>query len=226
MDESYHSEIKGEYERLHKKLEAERKKEFDRKIKELEKQELLKTENKYKSLLKGQESKFKKELELAAQRVFELEEQISRMDQQKKLTSETALEETKKRAKELETESISVKETVVEENNDLVTGELKKQGLPVKLPKEGEDTEGKSKIRYTIEKDEKEKDRKRRKKKRIVSKAQCGACGEYIPVNSTTCPFCGVTFSKPEVELGACGNCGNLIPVSVKECPICEAKFE
>jgi RNA polymerase subunit RPABC4/transcription elongation factor Spt4 len=123
----------------------------------------------------------------------------------------------------------------VDQSIDINPSLNSKPGLPVRKPKVNgsESQEGKSKITYTVENSElKDKGeraaigRARRRKKKTVSKAQCGACGDFIPVDSVSCPNCGVIFSKPEVELGACGNCGNLIPVSVKECPICGAKFE
>ncbi len=235
MDESYHSEIKNEYERLHKKSEEERQQEFDKRIKEFKKQEILKIENKYKTSLKEQEEKYKKELELAALHVFELEQQISQL----KEFSEGILDFEQKTR-----DDKSLKKVKEEEKAELYAGDediietiptQRERDLPVRMPKKPGSAGGKSKITYTIEDDEaagkkepakKEKDKKRLKRKKTVSKAQCGACGEYIPIDSTSCPNCGVYFSQPEVELGACGNCGNLIPVSVKECPICGAKFE
>ena len=44
-----------------------------------------------------------------------------------------------------------------------------------------------------------------------VAMAECGSCRAIVPVDSTECPECGVSFSGVSDEaLGECGNCNSL----------------
>ena len=57
--------------------------------------------------------------------------------------------------------------------------------------------------------------------------AECGACRAVVPVDSTECPECGVSFTGvSDTSLGECGACGADIPVDASECSVCGAKFE
>lgn len=237
MDKDYFEEVKKEYERLYKKLEADKEKEYKKKLKRLESEDVTKVENRYKRLLKKQEDSYKKDLEMAAQRVFELKQYISQLEGEgvegELIRPEAAIED----MDQFESEVLMV-------NNDKQSAPGKK-GLPLKLPKNNVIPDIKSDSPYSsgreniefqpeppgmdIENPTKLKGSKKKKKKKRTEPeelAQCGACEEYIPLNSPSCPNCGAKFTEVEEELGSCGNCGNLIPVDAKKCPVCKVKFE
>ena len=56
--------------------------------------------------------------------------------------------------------------------------------------------------------------------------AECGSCRAVIPLNSTECPECGISFSGVSNEsLGECGACKSLVPIDSKSCPECGVYF-
>lgn len=56
--------------------------------------------------------------------------------------------------------------------------------------------------------------------------AECGACREIIPLDSSSCPGCGVSFSGVSDEaLGECGACGSLMPLDSTSCSSCGVVF-
>mgnify|MGYP006083365813 CR=1 FL=1 len=56
--------------------------------------------------------------------------------------------------------------------------------------------------------------------------AECGACRAVIPIDSTACTACGVSFSGvAEDEMGECGACGTLVPLDSKSCSQCGVHF-
>ncbi|MDP7000340.1 MAG: hypothetical protein QGH90_00410, partial [Candidatus Poseidoniaceae archaeon] len=56
--------------------------------------------------------------------------------------------------------------------------------------------------------------------------AECGACREVVPIDSSACPKCGVSFGGVSDEpLGACGACGGLATLDAKKCPHCGVSF-
>jgi len=56
--------------------------------------------------------------------------------------------------------------------------------------------------------------------------AECGACREIIPLNSSSCPGCGVSFSGVSDEaLGECGACSSLMPLDSPSCSSCGVVF-
>ena len=56
--------------------------------------------------------------------------------------------------------------------------------------------------------------------------AECGACRSQIPIDSTSCPDCGVSFSGvAEDDMGECGACGVLLPMDSKSCSECGVQF-
>ena len=56
--------------------------------------------------------------------------------------------------------------------------------------------------------------------------AQCGACDSIIPLDSESCPECGVRFGGvTDQELGECGACQSIIPADSTSCPNCGAVF-
>lgn len=58
------------------------------------------------------------------------------------------------------------------------------------------------------------------------SMAECGACRELIPIDSSQCPVCGVSFSGVSDEaLGECGACNKLVPIDSTKCPECGVVF-
>ena len=59
-----------------------------------------------------------------------------------------------------------------------------------------------------------------------IPMAQCGACGSIVPLDSESCPNCGVRFGGvTDEELGECGSCGAIIPADSESCPECGASF-
>ena len=59
-----------------------------------------------------------------------------------------------------------------------------------------------------------------------VALAECGSCRAIVPVDSTECPECGVSFSGVSDEaLGECGNCNSLVPLDSTKCPECGVVF-
>ena len=59
-----------------------------------------------------------------------------------------------------------------------------------------------------------------------IPMAQCGACDSIIPLDSESCPECGVRFGgMAEQELGECGACQSIIPADSISCPNCGAVF-
>ena len=59
-----------------------------------------------------------------------------------------------------------------------------------------------------------------------VPMAQCGACNSIVPLDSESCPNCGVRFGGvTDEQLGECGSCGAIIPVDSESCPECGASF-
>ncbi|MDP6889197.1 MAG: EF-hand domain-containing protein, partial [Candidatus Thalassarchaeaceae archaeon] len=56
--------------------------------------------------------------------------------------------------------------------------------------------------------------------------AECGACRSEIPIDSTSCPDCGVSFSGvADDDMGECGACGTLLPMDSKSCSQCGVQF-
>jgi len=56
--------------------------------------------------------------------------------------------------------------------------------------------------------------------------AECGACRAVVPVNSTECSGCGVSFTGvSDSNLGECGACGALVPLDSKSCTQCGVVF-
>ncbi|MED5486586.1 MAG: EF-hand domain-containing protein, partial [Candidatus Thermoplasmatota archaeon] len=56
--------------------------------------------------------------------------------------------------------------------------------------------------------------------------AECGACRAVIPIDSTRCPECNVSFSGvADDEMGECGACNSLVPLDSKSCPQCGIGF-
>jgi len=59
-----------------------------------------------------------------------------------------------------------------------------------------------------------------------VDMAECGACRSVIPLDSGSCPDCGVSFSGvAEDDMGECGACGTLVPIDSKSCSQCGVHF-
>jgi len=56
--------------------------------------------------------------------------------------------------------------------------------------------------------------------------AECGACRAVIPVDSTSCSACNVSFTGvAEDEMGECGSCGSLVSLDSKSCNQCGVHF-
>ena len=56
--------------------------------------------------------------------------------------------------------------------------------------------------------------------------AECGACRAVIPIDSTSCPSCGVSFAGvADDDMGECGACGTLVPLDSKSCSQCGVHF-
>ena len=53
-----------------------------------------------------------------------------------------------------------------------------------------------------------------------------GACNSIVPLDSESCPECGISFSGvAEEQLGECGACSAIIPIDSESCPECGASF-
>ena len=56
--------------------------------------------------------------------------------------------------------------------------------------------------------------------------AECGSCRAIVPVDSSECPECGISFSGVSDEaLGECGACKALVPLDSTKCPECGVVF-
>ena len=59
-----------------------------------------------------------------------------------------------------------------------------------------------------------------------VPLAECGSCRAIVPVDSSECPECGISFSGVSDEaLGECGACNALVPLDSTKCPECGVVF-
>ena len=59
-----------------------------------------------------------------------------------------------------------------------------------------------------------------------IPMAQCGACDSIIPLDSESCPNCGIRFGGvTDEQLGECGACSAIIPVDSESCPECGVSF-
>ena len=59
-----------------------------------------------------------------------------------------------------------------------------------------------------------------------VATGECGACRAVIPLDSTKCPECNVSFTGVSDEaLGECGACGGLVPLDSTKCTHCGTVF-
>jgi RNA polymerase subunit RPABC4/transcription elongation factor Spt4 len=59
-----------------------------------------------------------------------------------------------------------------------------------------------------------------------IAMAECGACQSIIPLDSESCPNCGIRFGGvSEEQLGECGACGELQPVDSTSCSKCGVSF-
>ncbi len=59
-----------------------------------------------------------------------------------------------------------------------------------------------------------------------VGMAECGSCRAIVPVNSSECSECGISFSGVSDEaLGECGACNALVPLDSTKCPECGVVF-
>ena len=59
-----------------------------------------------------------------------------------------------------------------------------------------------------------------------VAMAECGSCRAIVPVDSESCPECGISFSGVSDDaLGECGACNALVPLDSTKCPECGVVF-
>ena len=59
-----------------------------------------------------------------------------------------------------------------------------------------------------------------------VAMAECGSCRAIVPIDSSECPECGISFSGVSDEaLGECGACNALVPLDSTKCPECGVVF-
>ena len=59
-----------------------------------------------------------------------------------------------------------------------------------------------------------------------IPMAECGSCRAIVPVDSSACPECGISFSGVSDEaLGECGACNALVPLDSTKCPECGVVF-
>jgi Ca2+-binding EF-hand superfamily protein/RNA polymerase subunit RPABC4/transcription elongation factor Spt4 len=59
-----------------------------------------------------------------------------------------------------------------------------------------------------------------------VAMAECGSCRAVVPITSTNCPECNISFSGVSDDaLGECGACNSLVPLDSTKCPDCGVVF-
>ncbi len=59
-----------------------------------------------------------------------------------------------------------------------------------------------------------------------IAMAECGSCRAIVPLNSESCPECGISFSGVSDDaLGECGACHGLVPLDSTKCPHCGTIF-
>ena len=59
-----------------------------------------------------------------------------------------------------------------------------------------------------------------------IPMAECGSCRAIVPVDSSECSECGISFSGVSDEaLGECGACNALVPLDSTKCPECGVVF-
>ena len=59
-----------------------------------------------------------------------------------------------------------------------------------------------------------------------IPMAQCGACDSIVPLDSESCPNCGIRFGGvTDEQLGECGACSAIIPANSESCPECGVSF-
>jgi Ca2+-binding EF-hand superfamily protein/RNA polymerase subunit RPABC4/transcription elongation factor Spt4 len=59
-----------------------------------------------------------------------------------------------------------------------------------------------------------------------IAMAECGSCRAVVPITSSNCPECGISFSGvSEDALGECGACNSLVPLDSTKCPECGVVF-
>ena len=59
-----------------------------------------------------------------------------------------------------------------------------------------------------------------------IPMAQCGACDSIVPLDSESCPNCGIRFGGvTDEQLGECGACSAIIPADSESCPDCGVSF-
>ncbi|MBL6881733.1 MAG: EF-hand domain-containing protein [Candidatus Poseidoniaceae archaeon] len=59
-----------------------------------------------------------------------------------------------------------------------------------------------------------------------IAMAECGSCRAVVPITSTNCPECDISFSGvSEDALGECGACNSLVPLDSTKCPECGVVF-
>ena len=62
--------------------------------------------------------------------------------------------------------------------------------------------------------------------KQDIPMGECGACQAIVPLDSESCPNCGVNFGGiSEEQLGECGACGTLQPIDSVSCINCGVSF-
>jgi len=62
-------------------------------------------------------------------------------------------------------------------------------------------------------------------KEEAVEVFECPQCGAAVPIDSNSCPKCGVLFAEEGAEAFQCPNCNTLVNVDAKSCPGCGALF-
>ena len=59
-----------------------------------------------------------------------------------------------------------------------------------------------------------------------VAMAECGSCRAVVPITSSNCPECNISFSGVSDDaLGECGACNSLVPLDSTKCPDCGVVF-
>mgnify|MGYP001581661936 CR=1 FL=1 len=59
-----------------------------------------------------------------------------------------------------------------------------------------------------------------------IAMAECGSCRAVVPITSSNCPECNISFSGVSDDaLGECGACNSLVPLDSTKCPDCGVVF-
>jgi chromosome segregation ATPase/RNA polymerase subunit RPABC4/transcription elongation factor Spt4 len=192
LDESYHSDIKTEYDRMVKKVE-----------------------DKYKKNIKKEEEKYKKDLEVAAQTIFELKQYVEELEHTA-IALKAQMQVQGIDMQQLQRMGLIIEQNETAPNPNPTNAPVGRYGLPMKKPK----TTAKGEVKINSKRTKKKKRRKKSIEMGKCGSCGelipldsescpncgttfsligdelgvCGNCGEVIHTSESSCPYCGAKF--------------------------------